>query len=138
MSVDPSIHFIQRKYPSANMVLVHDQVPMLFDSGFGSDDAETMSLVKRFMAPCDLQAIVNTHYHSEQVGGNHLFQKKFKTEIVAHAWDIDLVNQKQANACASEWLNQPVEKYHIDKGLKDLDAFSTGTYTFQALHTPGH
>lgn len=138
MTVEPKIIFIERKYPSANMVLVKDKEPLLFDSGFGSDCDETESIIQQYITPENLHTIANTHYHSDHVGGNHLFQKKYQTKIAAHIWDKDLINQKQPDACAAQWLKQPVDKYYIDRGLDDLDELSTGVYTFQTLHTPGH
>lgn len=33
--------FFERSFPSANMVLIKDEKPTLFDTGFGSDIEET-------------------------------------------------------------------------------------------------
>jgi hypothetical protein len=35
-----SIIFFERKFPSANMILIKDQFPILIDTGFGSDAKE--------------------------------------------------------------------------------------------------
>ena len=34
--------FFERKFPSANMILIKDNRPILIDSGFGSDAKETV------------------------------------------------------------------------------------------------
>lgn len=41
-----SIIFFERKFPSANMILIKDQLPILIDTGFESDAKETERLIK--------------------------------------------------------------------------------------------
>ena len=41
-----SIIFFERRFPSANMVLIRDQLPMLIDTGFGSDAKGTGQLLQ--------------------------------------------------------------------------------------------
>ncbi len=68
--------FFERMFPSANMALIKDEFPVLVDTGFGSDWAETERLIREAgISPETLQLIVNTHYHSDHVGGNHQLQK---------------------------------------------------------------
>lgn len=85
-----------------------------------------------------LQLIVNTHYHSDHVGGNFHFQNKYGVKIAAHKWDATLINNRDPEACSSKWLDQPVEPYQVDIELSDKDEISAGDSTLQVLHTPGH
>src|SRR5690625_636992 len=65
------IIFFERYYPSANMILIKDRSPTLIDTGFGSDVQDTERLIKDAdVSPEELHLIVNTHYHSDHVGGN--------------------------------------------------------------------
>jgi len=138
--VKPSdIIFFERKFPSANMILIKDKFPILIDTGFGSDVKETEQLIKETgVSPEELHLIVNTHYHSDHVGGNFHFQKNYGVPIAAHKWEADLINFSDPEACSAEWLDQPVEPYRVDKKLSDLDEIDTGNRTLQVLHTPGH
>lgn len=62
------LHFFERMYPSANMVLVRGDHPVLVDTGFGSDFPETERLLKDAgVPPQQLSLIVNTHYHCDHV-----------------------------------------------------------------------
>ena len=71
-----SIIFFERKFPSANMILIKDKLPILIDTGFGSEAKDTEQLIKEAgVSPEGLHLIVNTHYHSDHVGGNSYFQK---------------------------------------------------------------
>lgn len=133
------IIFFERKFPSANMVLIKDQRPILIDTGFGSDAEETEQLIKEAgVSPEELHLIVNTHYHSDHVGGNFHFQKKYDIPIAAHTWDADLINSCDPEACSAEWLDQPVEPYRVSVLLSDNDEIHTGSSTLKVLHTPGH
>lgn len=133
------IIFFEKTFPSANMVLIHDQNPILIDTGFGSDAKETEQLIRDAgVLPESLHLIVNTHYHSDHVGGNFHFQQNYGTRIAAHTWDASLINNQDTEACSAEWLDQPVEPYYVDLKLSDHDEIHTGNRTLQVLHTPGH
>lgn len=135
----PSVVFFQRKFPSANMVLIKDQLPLLIDTGFGSDAQDTEQLIRAAgVSPEDLHLIVNTHYHSDHAGGNSHLQKNYGIKIAAHKWEAHLVNSCDAEACTAEWLNQPIEPYRVDRKLSDNDEIDTGNGILKVLHTPGH
>ncbi|MGF9978235.1 MBL fold metallo-hydrolase [Viridibacillus arvi] len=121
------------------MILIKDQFPILIDTGFGSDVKETEELIKEVgVSPEDLHLIVNTHYHSDHVGGNYHFQKNYGVKIAAHKWDADLINSCDPESCSAEWLDQPVEPYRVDTKLSENDEIHTGSRILRVLHTPGH
>ncbi|WP_078382064.1 MBL fold metallo-hydrolase [Sutcliffiella halmapala] len=134
-----TIIFMERKYPSANMILIKDKLPILIDTGFGSDVNETEQLIKEAgVSPEELHLIVNTHYHSDHVGGNFHFQQNYGVKIAAHHWDASLINSCDYEACSAEWLDQPVEPYLVQTKLSDNDEINTGSRILKVLHTPGH
>ncbi|MGM0556094.1 MAG: MBL fold metallo-hydrolase [Myxococcota bacterium] len=133
------IVFFARKLPSANMILLMGERPILVDSGYIDGVDRTLSmLVDADTQPEDLQIVVNTHYHSDHVGGNHILQSRYGVEIAAHRWDAKLINRQDRHACAATWLSQPVEQYRVNRELSDGDRLSTGSLDFEVLHTPGH
>ena len=133
------IIFFERKFPSANMILIKDQRPTLIDTGFGSDVKDTVRLMKEAgVSPEELQLIINTHSHSDHVGGNFHLQQNYGVTIAAHKWEADLINSCDSEACSAEWLDQPVEPYRVDTKLSDNDKINTGSKTLKVLHTPGH
>lgn len=132
------LQFFERPYPSANGVLVSGDAPVLVDSGFGTDTTQTAALLSRAgVYPGDLALVVNTHYHSDHVGGNAALQSA-GVPIAAHRWEADLVNRRHREACGARWLGQPVAPYSVDRMLSDHDEIDTGAVTLQVLHTPGH
>ncbi|MCG8351933.1 MAG: MBL fold metallo-hydrolase [Chloroflexales bacterium] len=139
MSQPTWLHFFQRTFPSANMILVQGSSPVLIDTGFGSDLAATEQLLAEAGTPPErLSLIVNTHYHSDHVGGNSGLQRKYGLAIATHWWDADLINRRDRDACAAEWLDQPIEPYQVDRPLADGDEIDAGGVSLQVIHAPGH
>lgn len=134
-----NIIFFQRTFPSANMVLIKDRQTILVDTGYGSDINETKILIEsEGIQLSDIDLIVNTHYHSDHVGGNHYFQKHYGIEIAAHHWEGQLVNRLDRETGASLYLDQAIEKYRVNHMLKEGDEINSGEESFRVIHTPGH
>lgn len=133
------VRFFQRTFPSANMVLIQGSYPVLIDTGFGSDIAETGRLLRDAGTPPEaLSLIVNTHYHADHSGGNADFQSRYGIPIAAHRWEAAIVNARDADACSARWLGQRVDPYRVDTPLSDGDEIPAGDGTLRAVHTPGH
>ncbi len=133
------LHFFERPFPSANMVLIRSTKPVLIDSGFGSDIEATEAMLRDAeVLPQTLTLIANTHYHCDHVGGNHALQQRYTIPIAAHRWDMAMVNQRDREACSAEWLNQPIESYQVNIALSDGDEIDAGNIKLQVIHTPGH
>lgn len=131
--------FLRRPFPSANQVLVTGSRPVLIDTGFGSDAEETLRLVAyQGLGPESLTAVLNTHHHSDHVGGNGTFTRVTGAPIFAHPLEGRLVNRRDIRACRAEWLDQPVEPYQVDGFLSEGDRVDLGDGELQVLHTPGH
>ncbi len=131
--------FLRRPFPSANQVLVTGPTPVLIDTGFGSDATETLRLVEfQGVTPGSLAAILNTHHHSDHVGGNYALARATDAPICGHPLEARLVNRRDLKACRAEWLDQPVEPYQIDRLLSGGDRVDLGDTELEVIHTPGH
>ncbi|CAN5597730.1 hypothetical protein BH20ACT10_BH20ACT10_14050 [soil metagenome] len=131
--------FFQRSFPSANMVLIKGDRPVLVDSGFGGDIAETRHILRQSGFPAEsVTLIVNTHFHCDHAGGNSFFQSEYGTPIAAHRWEAGLVNRRDPEACTAEWLAQPMEPYTVTRHLSDGDRVEAGGVSLEVIETPGH
>ncbi|MGH3088002.1 MAG: MBL fold metallo-hydrolase, partial [Rubrobacteraceae bacterium] len=139
MSAPEPFVFFQRSFPSANMVVVGGERPVLIDSGFGGDVSETRYLLKEAgFPPESITLIVNTHYHCDHAGGNFALQTEYDIPIAAHRWEASLVNRRDREACAAEWLRQPVEPYRVTRPLSEGDRIEAGGNRLTVVETPGH
>ena len=127
------MRFFERAYPSANSVLLEGPAPVLVDTGFGSDVDELLGLLDT--APA---LIVNTHFHSDHVGGNRALQRRFGVPIAASAGEAALVNRDDAQAWEAVWLRQEVEPYTVQRVLQPGDRIETGESVWTVIATPGH
>jgi glyoxylase-like metal-dependent hydrolase (beta-lactamase superfamily II) len=133
------LHFIERPFPSANMVLIAGLRSVLVDPGFGSDRAATDQLLRAAGVPPErLVLIVNTHYHSDHTGGNYALQHTYGLPVAAHATEAAQVNARQPQTGMAVWLDQPIEPYSVQLPLDDGDEIDTGAVTLRVVHTPGH
>ena len=137
--LENELMFLKRTFPSANQVLVKGTAPILIDSGFGSDFADTIALLRSAgVRPEALQMVANTHYHCDHAGGNHHFQREYDIAIAAHALDAAMINQRDRETCSVEWLSQVIEPYSVTRALLPGDVLDTGNVQLEVLHTPGH
>ena len=78
----PGIEVIERGWLSANNVLLFDgNEATLVDSGYVSHAAQTVALVGGALAGRRLARLINTHSHSDHIGGNAAVQRAFGCRI---------------------------------------------------------
>lgn len=125
----------RRPFPDANLLLLTGRQPALVDSGFVGHAAETAHWV-RAQTP-DLALVVNTHWHSDHVGGNAVLQAA-GAGIAASAPDADAVARRDPGCCQAEYLDQPVSPYTVDLALDDGQILPLGDADWEVVRTPGH
>jgi|SRR5918992_185499 glyoxylase-like metal-dependent hydrolase (beta-lactamase superfamily II) len=125
----------RRPFPDANLLLVHGRQPALIDSGFVGHAEQTAAWVRAHTE--DLALVVNTHWHSDHVGGNALLQAA-GAGIAASAPDAHAVAGRDPGCCLAEYLDQPVAPYTVDKPLSDGQVVRLGDADWQVVRTPGH
>jgi glyoxylase-like metal-dependent hydrolase (beta-lactamase superfamily II) len=129
------VHWQQRPFPDANLLLLPGGEPALVDSGFVGHAHETAEWVAANTS--SLRLVVNTHWHADHVGGNALLQSH-GAEIAASRPDTDAVNRRDPGCCVAEYLDQPVPAYSVDKTLADGELLTLGDRQWQVVATPGH
>lgn len=99
----------QRSFPDANLLLLTGRQPAMVDSGFvgHAEDTAAWPLAQAGR----LSLVVNTHWHSDHVGGNGLLQQG-GTTVAASAVDAEAVADETRDAAwlstsTSRWLRTP-------------------------------
>ncbi len=90
------------------------------------------------LRPEGLSVVVNTHWHSDHVGGNYQLQQHHGVPIAAAREDAVAVNARDPEACLAVWLDQPIEPYRVDRPLDSGDRIWAGEAEWQVIATPGH
>ncbi|MEU6878684.1 MBL fold metallo-hydrolase [Streptomyces sp. NPDC046712] len=125
----------QRPFPDANTLLLHGRRPALVDSGFVGHAQETAEWAHAHAGTVDL--VVNTHWHSDHVGGNGLLQAR-GAAIAAGAPEAEALSRRDPGCCAAEYLDQPVAPYAVDIALDDGALLRLGDTDWEVVRTPGH
>ena len=125
----------RRPFPDANLLLLHGRQPALVDSGFVGHADETAAWVRAHAG--QLALVVNTHWHSDHVGGNALLQAA-GAGIAASGPDADAVARRDPGCCQAEYLDQPVAPYSVDETFDDGQVVRLGDADWQVVRTPGH
>lgn len=131
----PWVTWWQRPFPDANTLLLHGRRPALIDSGFVGHAEKTAAWARVQTGILDL--VVNTHWHSDHVGGNARLQAG-GASIAAGAPEAEAVSRRDPGCCAAEYLDQPVAPYTVDASLGDGQALRLGGSGWEVVRTPGH
>ena len=140
MTVDPEplpawVTFKPRPFPDANLLLVHGRQPALVDSGFVAHAHQTAAWARGHTRHISL--VVNTHWHSDHVGGNALLQT-MGAGIAASAPDAHAIARRDPGCCVAEYLDQPVAPYTVEVPLDEGQVLRLGDADWEVLSTPGH
>ena len=125
----------RRPFPDANLLLLRGHQPALVDSGFVGHAQETAAWAHAHTGHIAL--VVNTHCHSDHVGGNALLQA-MGAGIAASTPDARAVTRRDPCCCLAEYLDQPVGPYTVDEPLHDEQVLRLGDADWTVVRTPGH
>ncbi|MGY5078740.1 MBL fold metallo-hydrolase [Streptomyces nigrescens] len=134
-SLPPWVTWRQRPFPDANLLLLHGRQPALVDSGFVGHAEDTAAWARAHAGEIGL--VVNTHWHSDHVGGNALLQAR-GAAIAAGAPEAEAISRRDPGCCAAEYLDQPVAPYAVDMSLDDGQVLRLGDTDWEVVRTPGH
>ena len=99
------VTWLHRPFPDANLLLLPGRQPALVDSGSSATPRRPPDWVRAHTG--QLSLVVNTHWHSDHVGGNALLQAT-GAGIAAGMPDADAVARRDPGCCQAEYLDQPV------------------------------
>ena len=125
----------QRPFPDANFLLLTGDAPALVDSGFVAGARSTVALAHEHCR--QVAWVVNTHWHSDHVGGNALLQAH-GTGVIGSREDADALDRGSPGCCVAEYLDQPVPRYTVDRRVGDGDRLPLGNTQWTVLAVPGH
>jgi len=94
---------------------------LIIDPGFDSESEARIILKEIERNGFEIKYIINTHGHSDHIGGNRTLKEFTKAPILIHE-------------CDAPMLSNPVP----DRLLHEGDLIEVGSIRLRAIHTPGH
>jgi glyoxylase-like metal-dependent hydrolase (beta-lactamase superfamily II) len=114
--------------------------PVLIDCGSGfAFNHVLQNIEKTGFDPAQIKNLILTHCHVDHIGGAHLFKSRFKTSLIMHHLDADIVERADQIHTAAFCFDIEFQPLYIDKkitGKKTTLRF--GDRELVSLHTPGH
>lgn len=80
--------------------------------------------------------IVNTHGHSDHIGGNSSVKDATGAKLLIHEEDAPMLTDSRRNL--SVFMGENLKLPAADEYLKEGDQLEIGNLKFTVIHTPGH
>jgi len=139
MEILENLFFIERGYLNGNHFVCRSDPPVLIDSAYGGDFAETRRRISDLGVDLsDVRTIVNTHCHCDHIGGNRAIQEQSGCDIALHRIGKHFIDTRNDWATWWRYYHQEADFFDCTTALDDGDVISVGPHPFQVIHTPGH
>ena len=130
---------IERGWLSANNIVLHDgDGATVIDSGYGAHVPQTLDLLAHALAGKKLARLVNTHCHSDHMGGNAAIQRKYSCRTSIPAGEAPIVDRWDDQALILAFADQRAERFRYDDTFADGDVLRMGGLDWRVVAAPGH
>ena len=134
-----NLFFMERGFLNANHFIYRSKRPILIDSAYIADFAETERLIADLDVKIkDIRLIINTHCHCDHIGGNKLIQDQSGCDIALHKIGKHFIDTRDDWATWWKYYNQEADFFNCTMELNDGDHITIGPHEFKVIHTPGH
>ena len=134
-----SLLVLERGWLSANNILFFEgENATLVDSGYVTHAHQTVDLVGHALSGRRLKRLINTHSHSDHIGGNAALQAAFGCEIMVPAGLHAAIADWDEDALLLSPLGQQAARFQHDSLIGAGSEIEMGGLIWQALAVPGH
>jgi glyoxylase-like metal-dependent hydrolase (beta-lactamase superfamily II) len=137
----PQLHVFVRDWLSSNNILLKSRDGhVLIDSGYVRHAPLTLALLasERGLGDAPLAWLVNTHCHSDHVGGNAAIVRRYECPVAVPEAEAPLVERWDRKALLYDYCDQQIERFTVDHVLPAATTHVWGDLEWQALAAPGH
>lgn len=135
------VHVFVRDWLSANNILLKSpDGHVLIDSSYVRHAPLTLALLRsqRGLGREPLAKLVNTHCHSDHMGGNASIKRAYGCPIVLPEGEARLVERWDTKALLLDYADQSADRFAADETLRENTTHVWGGLEWRALAAPGH
>ena len=141
VELPPQMHVFVRDWLSANHVVLRSpDGGVVIDSGYGKHAPLTLALVasRTGLDGAPLATLVNTHCHSDHMGGNAALRRAYGCRIAVPAGEAPLVAAWDERTLLLEYCDQRAERFDVDEILRPGTIKVWGGLEWRLVAAPGH
>jgi glyoxylase-like metal-dependent hydrolase (beta-lactamase superfamily II) len=139
MRLPPTMHVLERGWLSSNNVVFDDgETVSVVDTGYATHAEQTVALIRHAARGKPLARIVNTHLHSDHVGGNAALRAATGARIVIPPGLADAVVRWDEEALSYAPTGQFCPRFLHDATLAAGEVLRLGGLDWQVVAAPGH
>lgn len=139
LKLPEAIQVIERGWLSANNIVLHGgRDAVVVDSGYGAHAPQTLALIEHALAGKKLARLVNTHCHSDHMGGNAAIQRRYACRTSIPEGEAPLIDQWDEQALILAIADQRAERFRYDDTFREGDVLEMGGLSWQVIAAPGH
>jgi len=139
LKLPAALRVLERGWLSSNNILLRDARGFtLIDSGYGAHLPQTLALVEHALAGAPLERLVNTHCHSDHMGGNAEIQRRYRCRTSIPAGEAPLIDAWNETDLVLSFADQRAERFAYDDSFGSDDVLRMGGLDWQVLAAPGH
>lgn len=139
LRLPPTMLVIERGWISSNNIVFLGADAAVVDTGYTRHADQTVALVRHALGGQALKRIVNTHTHSDHIGGNAALARAYPgVRITIPAGAAEVVRDWDVVALLLEPMGQECERFAFHDTLRAGDTLSLGGLQWQAIASPGH
>jgi glyoxylase-like metal-dependent hydrolase (beta-lactamase superfamily II) len=132
------IQVLERGWLSSNNVVLFAKGATVVDSGYGAHAQQTVAVVEHALQGRPLERLVNTHCHSDHMGGNAALQRRFRCRTSIPAGEAPLIDRWDERELILSAADQRAERFSYDDTFGDGDVLAMGDYEWRVIAAPGH
>ncbi|MBL8383165.1 MAG: MBL fold metallo-hydrolase [Burkholderiales bacterium] len=130
---------LERGWVSANNIVFTGGAAAVVDTGYARHAEQTVALVRRVLGDQPLGRIVNTHCHSDHIGGNAALARAWPgARITIPAGEAAVVLAWDDAALHLGPMGQECERFAFDDTMRAGDSLPLGGLDWQVIASPGH
>jgi len=137
----PQLHVFVRDWLSANNILLKSREGhVLIDSGYVRHVPLTLALLASPQGIGDepLGRLVNTHCHSDHMGGNAAIKARYGCPIALPEGEAPLICSWDEKTLLLRYCDQRADRFSVDEIIAPGESHVWGGLEWQALAAPGH
>jgi len=138
VSLPPRVRVIERDWLSCNSIVLDDSDHFtVVDSGYASDATDTVGLIRAATGGRPLTRLVNTHCHSDHMGGNAAVREAFGCTVAIPEGEAERIRRWDV-ADLMLGADQFAPRFAFDCTVAPGDTLRMGGSDWLAIAAPGH